>query len=117
MQPKELGRITDVFLGKEDRGILTFMLYVEYDSYGSQGFGGYQLDHSSPTKKDPYRRVPSKAYKSIQTELCTLFNIQKFEDLKGKVIWVYTKDGLIEGIQPTFLHKQPFYAKEWAERQ
>jgi hypothetical protein len=35
--------INSTMLGFEDRGILTFFLYIEWDRSG-QGFGGYALD-------------------------------------------------------------------------
>ena len=41
---KQLARITDTFFGVEDRGFLTFWLYVDYEEGLSQGVGGYALD-------------------------------------------------------------------------
>ena len=47
----ENGKITGTMLGKEDHGIMTFWLFVEFDS-GVCGYGGYALDsYDAQTKK------------------------------------------------------------------
>lgn len=40
--------IRDASIEIEDHGILTFMLRLDYGSYGVQGFGGYYLDWGKP---------------------------------------------------------------------
>lgn len=62
--------ITDVFYGKEDHGILTISIGLDFDDGGHQGFGGLCL--SEPLAEDFERCV------------CAIFNARKLDELKGR---------------------------------
>ena len=44
-------RITSTMLGREDHGIMAFMIHIEFDSAVSCGVGGYALDEHDPVNK------------------------------------------------------------------
>ena len=84
---KEINAIIEsTMLGIEDHGIMTFFLYLQYNSCG-QGFGGYCL------KGD-------KSIEAIRKVLETV-GVMKWEDLKGKYVRIRKPDtynGRIEAI-------------------
>ena len=77
-------QIQSTMLGIEDHGIMTFMLYLNYNSCG-QGFGGYVL------KGD-------KSIEAIRKILETV-GVSKWEDLKGKYVRIRKPDTYTGTIQ------------------
>lgn len=69
MITREFGTISDTFLGKEDHGIQTAWIYLDFKG-SSQGFGGLSLTNGLDIH--------------FISDLCSLFNVDKFKDLKGK---------------------------------
>lgn len=78
----ENGRITETMLGTEDRGILTFYLFIELDG-GVGGFGGYALDGWNEKKG---MRVASAAGLQAIAEIMKCVGVKKWEDLAGKYV-------------------------------
>jgi hypothetical protein len=111
MKPKitrELGTIGSTELGFEDHGIFTFYLHFTFKGSG-QGFGGYFLDNNED--KDPVTISATWANclatgMAMISEIIQICEVSKWEELKGKQMWVIRKDrnsggwnGLIKGIQ------------------
>lgn len=71
------GKIESTHLGFEGHGIFSSMITIETDD-GHQGFGGYSLGGKS-------------GMEFIETTLKTL-EVEKWEDLKGKLIRVKRED-------------------------
>lgn len=78
----ENGKITGTMLGKEDHGIMTFWLFVEFDS-GVCGYGGYALDsYDAQTKK----RIGAGGRNASNRGNSRLCRRCKWEDLTGAFI-------------------------------
>ena len=75
-------KISSTMLGREDHGIMTFMIYI--DGYGfSCGIGGYCLDEfSSATQTRVFRSESMEAISKI----LEVVGVDKWEDLPGKYI-------------------------------
>jgi hypothetical protein len=86
MKLREKGKITNTFLGKEDHGILTCSIGVDFGgSY--QSFGSLCLDEK-------------KLADDFVADLCAAFDVKHLEDLKGKAcVAHYCFDGLNEPIE------------------
>jgi len=71
-------KIEDTFLGVEDHGILTFMLYLDYGGCG-QAAGSYSLGSGNP-----------RQYSSCEIieKILEIAEAEKWEDLNGKFIRV-----------------------------
>lgn len=80
-------KITSTMLGIEDHGIFSFMLHLDYGGSG-QGAGGYALD--APIDKDGVflGRVGTASGMSLIIEILKIVGVDKWEDLKGKLIRV-----------------------------
>lgn len=79
-------RITNTMLGREDHGILTFMIFVEIaDNGGSCGIGGYALDCYD---KEKDCRIYSAKSIEIISHILEVVGVDKWEDLKGRYIRV-----------------------------
>ena len=75
-------KISSTMLGREDHGIMTFMIYI--DGYGFRcGIGGYCLDEfSSSTQTRVFRAESMEAISKI----LEVVGVDKWEDLPGKYI-------------------------------
>jgi len=75
-------KIESTQLGKEDHGIPTCFITLDYGSAG-QGFGGYDL-----------------RYYGIEMiiRILEVVDVEKWEDLVGKYVRVKIEDGLIQAI-------------------
>lgn len=73
----ENGKITGTMLGKEDHGIMTFWLFVEFDS-GVCGYGGYALDSYDAQTKKTYRRGGRNASNRGNSRLCRRCKMGRF---------------------------------------
>ena len=99
---KQLAKIRKATLEIQERTILNFWIYVDYeDDSGSQGIGGIALDEYDPDKKI---RVGTAYGCEMIRRLLLLLDVDDFSEMVGKYIWVYGEgDGLgfkPEGIQP-----------------
>lgn len=75
-------KITSTMLGREDHGIMTFIVFVEFGACGC-GIGGYAIDqHDRPSKS---RVFSAKGLEAISKILETV-GVEKWEDLPGKYI-------------------------------
>ncbi|MFA7067194.1 MAG: hypothetical protein WC199_10460 [Dysgonamonadaceae bacterium] len=105
---KEIGIITDTFLGHEDHGIFTFVLHINFGSSG-QGFGTYCLSHRSHDDDIVhYHPIIGEAIAKI----CAAVGARSWEELKNKVVCV-TRDresGMIVSVEaPPFVPHGPTY--------
>jgi hypothetical protein len=83
-------QITGTKLGREDHGIMTFMIFVRFDVAVTCGIGGYCLDQAVTTYADdkPYhtqRVFRAEGLEAISKVLDTV-GVDNWEDLKGKYI-------------------------------
>lgn len=75
-------RITSTMLGREDHGIMTFMLYIDAGVF-SCGVGGFCLDEFSTASQ--IRVFQAKSMRVI-SEILNVVGVDKWEDLPGKYI-------------------------------
>lgn len=75
-------KITSTMLGREDHGIMTFLLFVEFGGCGC-AIGGYALDQYDPVNKT---RVYSAKSIEIISKILDVVGVEKWEDLEGKYI-------------------------------
>lgn len=78
----ENGKITKTMLGREDHGIMTFYLFIEF-SRGICGFGGYGLDEYD---KKTDTRVCSAAGMQAISEIIDCVGVKSWEDLTGSYV-------------------------------
>ena len=76
--------ITDTMLGREDHGILTFMIYIKGDGFEC-GIGGYSLDSYDAEHKCRVFRSESMEIISV---ILDVVGVDSWEQLKGKYIRV-----------------------------
>lgn len=100
-------KIRSTHLGREDHGIMTVMLDLEWDS-GGQGFGGYALDQWQGERNASGKRVGT-AYgmKFIMAILDTL-EVERWEKLPGTVCRVRAEHSKVHAIGH-FLKDRWFY--------
>lgn len=78
----ENAKITNTFLGREDHGVMTFYITVEFGG-GGCSYGGYSLDgYDKITKKRVYS---TKGMQAICEVLDTV-GVNSWEKLKGQYI-------------------------------
>lgn len=75
-------RITSTMLGREDHGIMTFMIYISAEGI-TCGVGGYCLDKFDPAKQA--RVFRAKSMEAI-SKVLEVVGVDKWEDLPGKYI-------------------------------
>lgn len=75
-------RITKTMFGREDHGIMTFMIFVEFDM-GVCGIGGYALDQYDRETKS---RVFSVKGMEAISRILEIADVERWEDLTGKYI-------------------------------
>ena len=74
-------RIKSTMLGREDRGIMTFMIFIEFDTCVACGVGGYALDRYDKESKTRVFRAESM---EAISKLLEVVGVDKWEDLPGK---------------------------------
>lgn len=75
-------RITNTMLGREDHGILTFYIFVEFSACQC-GIGGYALDeYDSETKRRVFRAESTEAISMILDTV----GVDRWESLKGQYL-------------------------------
>ena len=75
--------IRSTMLGREDHGIMTWMIFIEFDKGTSCGVGGYCLDGYD--KKTETRVFRAKSMESV-SKLLEVVGVDKWEDLPNKYI-------------------------------
>jgi hypothetical protein len=75
-------RITSTMLGREDHGIMTFMIYIDAGDF-SCGVGGFCLDEFNTTTQTRVFRVESM---EVISKILDVVGVDKWEDLPGKHI-------------------------------
>ena len=92
-------RITRTELGREDHGIMTFMIFIVFDDgYTHCGIGGYALDRYDRTTET--RVFNPKSIEAI-SKILDVVGVDRWEDLPNKYIrfedssYIVTKIGNI----------------------
>lgn len=75
--------ITSTMLGREDHGIMTFMIFVKFDKCVHCGIGGYAIDQYDQETKS--RVFAVKGLEAI-SRIMEVVGVNKWEDLSGKYI-------------------------------
>ncbi len=75
-------RIQSTMLGREDHGVMTFMIYIDACDF-SCGIGGFCLDEYSDDIKARIFRAESM---EVISEILDVVGVDKWEDLPGKYI-------------------------------
>jgi hypothetical protein len=107
---KELAKVTGTMLGPEDHGIMTCMLYVDYENGSAQGIGGYDL-----------RGVGAGKFIEHLIAAC---GVRQWEDIGGQTIYVLREsermNARVLGVQRVVFgsdRSEPFtFADFWAEQ-
>ena len=82
---KKLAKISKAVLEIQERGILNFFMFVDYEEGGSQGVGGLALDIYDREKE---RRVGTAYGCEMIRRLLIELNVNDFSEMAGKHIWV-----------------------------
>lgn len=82
---EKLAKISDAKLEIQERGILNFWIFVDYEEGGGQGVGGIVLDTYDKSKK---RRVGTAYGCEMIRRILIELQVNDFSEMKGKVIWV-----------------------------
>lgn len=75
-------KITDTKLGREDHGIFTFMIFVEFNHCGC-GIGGYCLDGYDEKLEG---RVFYNKSMEVISRILDVVGVDNWEDLPGKYV-------------------------------
>jgi len=96
---KKLAKITKAHLEIQERHILNFWVFVDYEEGSSQGIGGICLDGFDDVKK---KRVGTAYGCEMIRRLLLTLKVNDFSEMKGKMIWVYGEVGFLS-FKPTGL--------------
>lgn len=80
-----LAKITGAKLEIQERGVLNFWIYVQYEDGGVQGIGGITLDNYCKEKE---RRVGTAYGCEMIRQLLICLDVNDFSEMKDKNIWV-----------------------------
>lgn len=75
-------KITSTMLGREEHGIMTFMIYIRADGFHC-GIGGYCLDEFNSATQT--RVFQAKSMEAI-SKILEVVGVDEWEDLPGKYI-------------------------------
>lgn len=107
-------RILSTMLGREDHGIMTFMIYIAADNF-SCGVGGFCLDEYSNNIKARIFRAESM---EAISKILDVVGVSKWEDLPGKYIrfkddgWGSTVTKIGNIIDDKWFDMREFFGKE-----
>lgn len=76
-------KIRSTMLGREDHGILTFMIFIDFDECVTCGVGGYSLDHHD---RETDKRIIYPYSMELISEILDVVGVDRWEDLPGKYI-------------------------------
>jgi hypothetical protein len=83
---KQLAKISKAKLEIQERGMLNFLIYVDYEDCGSQGIGGICLDEYDKEKEE---RVGTAYGCEMIRRLLLELQVDDFSEMNGKHIWVH----------------------------
>jgi hypothetical protein len=89
----ENARIAATTLGREDRGILTAVLQLEFAD-GTRGFGGHALDSYAAGDRT---RVPTAAAGLFVARVIDTVGVDSWEKLKGQLVRARVEGGKYAG--------------------
>lgn len=107
-------KITKTMLGREDHGIMTFMIFIECDRFGC-GVGGYALDEYD--KATDTRVFRAKSMESI-SKILEVVGVDKWEQLPGKYIrikdngWGSTVDEIGNLMEDKWFNLREFFSNK-----
>ena len=103
---KHIAKVRSTFLGVEDHGILTAIIYLDYGG-GGQGAGLFTFDtHNKPREGTPYapmydsERVGSAFGMEWIRRVLEAFGVDTWEELPGRTIFAYADWGKVYGFEP-----------------
>ncbi len=108
-------QIESTFLGREDHGIFTALLYLDYGDSG-QGFGGYTLGTTSTKDEHKYNRNQSCKFGiKFLLQVLDILEVKDWEHLPGTKLRADKEEwGNIYGIGH-YLKDKWFYPKDLKE--
>lgn len=107
-------KIRSTMLGREDHGIMTFMVFVEFEHVAC-GVGGYALDRYSADDHET-RVFTARGLEAI-SEILDVVGVRKWEDLPGKYIrfkdngWGSTIDEIGNIMEDKWFNLREFFSK------
>ncbi len=81
-------KIESTRLGREDHGIMTIWLQLDFGDSSHQGWGGYALD-----KHDGDARIPHVSLAKHITKILDTVGVDSWEDLNGEYIRIKRESG------------------------
>lgn len=103
---KRIAKVENTFLGVEDHGILTAIIYLDYGGAG-QGAGMYTFDtYNEPREGIPYapmydsERVGTAYGMEWIRRTLQAFGVDTWEQLKGRTIFAYSEHSKVHGFEP-----------------
>ena len=90
---EEIGRVSRLTIEREDHGILTCNIAIDFGGSG-QGYGGYSLDGPAPDRKG---RAPTLFAGAVLLHLVDFFG-GDLDKAKGTPVVVYREGGMIQRI-------------------
>jgi hypothetical protein len=83
---RKLAKITGAKLELQERGILNFWIFVDYEDGFAQGIGGIALDQFDKSKD---RRVGTAYGCEMIRRILETLSVNDFSEMKGQIIWVH----------------------------
>lgn len=108
-------KITDTMLGREDHGIMTFMIYIDISESGSCGVGGYAID--SYDRETKGRKYAAKGLEAI-SKILEVVGVDTWEKLRGKYVrvkdngWGNPIDEIGNLMENKWFNLREFFSKE-----
>ena len=108
-------QIESTMLGREDHGIMTFMIFVKFDKCVACGVGGYALDGYD---KNLQQRVFCANGMEAVSKILDVVGVDKWEDLPGKYIrikdngWGSTIDEIGNLMEDKWFNLREFFGKK-----
>lgn len=103
---KQIAKVSGTFLGVEDHGIMTAIIYLDYGGAG-QGAGMYSFDaYNKPREGKPYApmydsdRVGTAYGTEWIRRILKAFGVDQWEKLVGRTIYAYADHGKVYGFEP-----------------
>lgn len=75
--------IESTMLGREDHGLMTFMIFIKFDKSCSCGIGGWALDEYDKSTKT---RVFQAKSMEVISKILEVVGVETWEELPGKYI-------------------------------
>lgn len=113
---ERIGKVRSTSLGREDHGIFTAMLHIDFGGSG-QGVGGYPLD--APIDDGERSRIGTAAGMDWIVQVCRVFGDCEWEKIAGRTCLVlYPKNSgwseLPVGLAPLPTERgEPFVFQDW----